>query len=287
MKLTIKDIIDKHKNMPAVIAAHGPSLNFNKKKIIDAHNKNTILRFSVNNWWDYFDRQPDYWILSSTIWTMERIMPKLQETMVPVFFSDDGDFTPKSFIEQNLKSDWLVYDQRHWEGKKCIEILKEFKGHYEKNKNFHFTKFGNNETMWHPPRCFTNSGHSLDGRCCSQNIPPRITIQEELQNLTGTEQHYSTGDSVTIHAISFAILMGCNPIYIAGMDLDYNKGYANPEIKDWKNKSSGPNAFTPVRKNFLNDLLILNKSAERRGIEIINLNKDSWFQEFKVGNFII
>ena len=79
--------------------------------------------------------------------------------------------------------------------------------------------------------------------------------------------------------------MGCNPIYVSGMDLDYNKGYANEDKTDWKHKANSPNAFTPVRGNFHNDLDVLNKSAELRGQEIINLNPDSWYDSFKLGEF--
>ena len=289
MQLKISDVIDKHKDEPCFVACHGPSLNQHKDALISARQEKKILRFSVNNWWDYFESPPDYWVLSSSehAFTIRKVFPILSEAAVPIFFSDDGDFTPKSFIEQNLKSDWLVYDQRHWEGKDCIEILKEFKKHYEENKNFHFTRFGNNEIMWHPPRCFTNSGHALDRRCCAQNIPARLTLQEELQGLTGAAEHYSTGDTVALHTIAFAILMGCNPIYVTGMDLDYSRGYANPEMKDWKDKAAGPNAWQPVHKNLQNDIKILNDSAEKRGIKIINLNKNSWFKELEVGDLAI
>ena len=280
MKLEIKDIIDKHKNTPCVISSHGPSLNLFKEQIKELQHQEKIVRFSVNNWWDYFDTPPDYWILSTTVFTIKRMMDILNKTNTTVFYSDDGDFTSKKFIEQNLKPDWLVYDQRHWEGKNCIEILKSFKGHYEEHKNFHFNRYGNNEIMWHPPRCFTNSGHALDGRCCEENVPPRKTIQEELQELSGFEQHYSTGDTVSFHAISFAILMGCNPIYISGMDLDYNKGYANPDRTDWKSKAAGPNDWSPVRKNLENDMHVLNESAKRRGIDIISLTPDAWYNSF-------
>jgi len=285
MKLKIADIIDKHKNTPCFIACHGPSLNKHKKELISARKQEKILRFSVNNWWDYFDSPPDYWILSSSehAFTIKKVFPILKRTKVPIFYSDDGDFTPKSYIEENLESDWLVYDQRHWEGKDCIEILKQFKNHVQKNKNFNFNRFGNNEIMWQPPRCYSNSGHALDRRCCNQNIPARTPIQEELQKLTGTEQHYSTGDTVALHTIAFAILMGCNPIYVTGMDLDYSKGYANSDKTDWKSKAEGPNAWAPVHKNLQNDIKILNESAKNRGIEIINLNKESWYKEFEIG----
>ena len=285
MQLVLKDIIDKHRDSACFIACHGPSLNKHKKELVSARQRGDILRFSVNNWWDYFESPPDYWVLSSSehAFTIRKVLPILKKTKVPIFYSDDGDFTPKSFIRDNLESDWLVYDQRHWEGKKCIEILSDFKKHYEENNNFNFTKYGNNEIMWHPPRCYSKSGHSLDGRCCKQNTPPRMPVQEELQRLTKTKQHYSTGDTVALHTIAFAILMGCNPIYVTGMDLDYSKGYANPDKTDWKSKAEGPNAWAPIHKNLQNDIKILNESAKNRGIDIINLNKESWYKEFKIG----
>ena len=137
---------------------------------------------------------------------------------MPVFFSDDGDFTPKEYIDSSLASDYLVYDQRHWEGKRCLQILKSFKDYYVENKDFNFKRYGNNSLMWQPPRCFEYAGHDPNERCCEHNVPPRTTIQEKLKEISGFEQHYSTGESVTLHAIAFAIIMGCNPIYISGMD---------------------------------------------------------------------
>ena len=285
MRVELNNILDRHREQPCVISGHGPSLNSSKTRIAELQNNKELLRFSVNNWWDYFDTAPDYWILSSSehAFPMRILFEIINKAGCPIFYSDDGDFTSKELIENQVKGEWLVYDQRHWEGKSCIEILKEFKNHYEENKNFHFTRFGNNETMWHPPRCYTNSGHALDGRCCAQNQPVRTTLQEYLRDLSGVDQHYSTGDTVSMHAIAFAIIMGCNPIYVTGLDLNYNKGYANPDKSDWKSKAQGPNAWAPIRKNLQNDIRILNKSAKSRGIEIINLTEDPWYDGFKTG----
>jgi len=288
MRLKFTDIVDKHKNQACVVACHGPSLNLHKEKIIELQNKNKIIRFSMNNWWDYFDEKPDYWILSNTNYPIKKYMNFLNENKLTVFYSDDGDFTDKKYIERHSNFDWLDYDQRHWEGRDCIEILTEFKNHYKKHKNFKFTRFGNNEIMWHPPRCFHDAGHSSkDRNCCDMNNPSRTTIQEFLQNITNTHQHYSTGDSVALHAISFAIIMGCNPIYVSGMDLNYTKGYANDSIKPAGIGGTGPSAFTPLRENFKNDLQILNKSAESRGIKILNLCPDPWYDCFKCSELVL
>ena len=64
------------------------------------------------------------------------------------------------------------------------------------------------------------------------------TVQEYLKNISNSDQHCSTADTVAIEMLSFAIIMGCNPIYISGMDLDYSKGYSGgrrtPNDRDWE-----------------------------------------------------
>lgn len=288
MQINYSDILGRHQNKPCVVTLHGPTLNLHKKRIVEMQKSSDVVRISVNNWYDYFDTRPDYWILSSSEqgFPIRSLFRIANEHEVPIFYSDEGDFTPKEMIDKQLKSEWLVYDQRHWEGKTCIQILKEFKNYYADNGDFNFLKYGNNSIMWHPPRCFAMSGHSLDGKCCAQNNPPRVTVQETLQRLSHHTEHYSTGDTVAVHAIAFAIMMGCNPIYISGLDLDYRKGYANPDKTDWSQKSQSPNAWTPVRKNLLNDLRILNHSATNMGTKVYTLNPDPWYDAFEIATDI-
>tara|TARA_R100001443_G_scaffold67846_1_gene76576 strand:- start:3207 stop:4295 length:1089 start_codon:yes stop_codon:yes gene_type:complete len=113
--------------------------------------------------------------------------------------------------------------------------------------------------------------------CTKVGDASTLTVQETLQNTSGFDCHYSTGDTVIVHALAFAILMGCNPIYVTGMDLDYRVGYASsqaaPLNNDWQR----------FARNLINDLKILNESAIMRGIEIINLQKDAWYGQIKHG----
>ena len=284
MRIEIEDIIDRHKETPAVIAAHGPTINDVKERLILNQKTKNWKRFSVNNWYNVFDYPPDYWVLSSTYYTIGRLYKMINDHNISVLYSDDGDFTPKEWIDDVVAGEYLAYDQRHWQGNTCLKILNEFKSHYEETGNLNFTKFGNNQTMWQLPRNKGHYGHAVhNDKCCLQNTPNRITIQESLMNLSGHDQHYSTGDTVTLHAIAFAIIMGCNPIYIAGLDLDYEKGHAALKEVEPGARAEGKHSWHDCSANLFNDLQILQDSAVKRGINIVNLKKDAWYGIFKEG----
>ena len=135
---------------------------------------------------------------------------------------------------------------------------------------------------------FAFSGIFNNGRCCVRINKDRLTIQEYLQEISGYDQHYSTGDTVAFHAIAFAIIMGCNPIYVAGMNLDYRKGFAksqaNPEY--FINKGTIGH-WELLQNNIKNDLTILNNSAIIRDIQIINLLNNSWYGVLSEGTQIL
>jgi|3_EtaG_2_1085321.scaffolds.fasta_scaffold27543_2 hypothetical protein len=314
--LDIEDIVDQCTGLPAVIACHGPSLNSVKDKILDLQNQKKLIRFSLNNWFDFFDSEPDYWVLASTVDTIKTYTEIMNKSNVPVFFADTVDKTSYSFIENNLKCDYIGYDQRHFKGHTCTQILQSFYEHNTKEDNHDFAEYGNNIAMWQPPRYKDGAGFALPrqennilvpAECCERiqnreimiqelwkvvtrpadlifadSKNARLTIQEVLQSTCGHEQHYSTGDTVALHAIAFAIIMGCNPIYIAGMDLDYGKGYAeNEDVPVPVN-----NDWSRLAHNLKNDLRILDESARLRGTKIINLNKETWYHEFEKGELL-
>jgi len=285
MKVGFGDILDAHKDVPAVVCCHGPSLNKDKEKIIEAQEKGNIIRFSVNNWYDFFDKPPNYWIISNTEpkYHIFNDYKRMNNCGASVFYSIEGDPTTEEFIEKHLECDYFPYDQRHFKNHDCIKILKSFKEHGQTNKNLNFKEYGNNETMWYPPRVggqYGWAGFDLYGRCCSKKLNP--TIQEFLQKISNCKQHYSTADTVAFHVIAFAIIMGCNPIYISGLDLDYSLGYAE---KDAEINMNHYTMWKENNKNLINDMQILNKSAEKRNINIINLKKDPWYKKFGAGKF--
>ena len=310
MKLNIGDIINKHRGIPCVVALHGPSLNNNIKQIQDKQDDG-YLRISVNEWYDYFTKKPDYWVVSNSEFTIKNsIVPNplwdiiykypknvFNKCGIPLFYNNTADLTSAKFVEDNLNIDYYPYDSRHFQGLKCSQILNEFRSHYEQNKNFNFTKFGNHNFMWKPKsvkgtKCdpvyakFGNGWTKNDSCCHKINIEEK-TIQEQLQLYTGHHQHLGPGVTVGTFAIIFAILMECNPIYVSGMDLDYEKGYANTHPNGQKhqiNRSAIGHWKHVLKDEINNDLTILRDSAALAGIDIINLNKDSWHKIFKIEN---
>ena len=342
MKLNFEDIINKHKGQSALVAGHSPSLSDVKDKIENLQIRGELLRFSVNEWYDFFTQRPDYWVLSNSEYTLkasfsqrDTILSHLEKRAqqegvhyidtgaakgdllwhgrgypedvfnkykIPVLFNDTADLTDYKVIEEKLECDYLGYDARHFKGDSCLQILKNFKEYYQKNKNLDFKYYGNNSFMWKKPDTSKVNRHcakihgqiaggwSRAGNCCHRIDKSRLTIQEYLQKISGHDRHMSPGHTVVIFGIMFAVIMGCNPVYITGMDLDYEAGYADNDnergIHTKKHINPGNlGHWKYVYRNFLlDDMKILKESAELLGIKIINLNKNTWYDVFEFGN---
>ena len=312
MKLEYSDILNKHKNTPCFIALHGPSLtNEIKLRTQELQKEKKLLRISVNNWFDFFDTNPDYWVVSNSEFTIENSMKQsnvwdyydyekncFNKYNVPLFYNTTADLTTEEFINKNLKCDYLPYDTRHFKQHDCIKILNNFKDYYNENKNFNFKFYGNNSQIWQRPNVKglpdwkkklhgrIAGGFDTRAKCCN-NIGT-TTLQEQLQNLSGHSQHMGTGQTVGVTALAFAVLMGCNPIYFTGMDLDCEKGYA--QNKNYNHTKLSINQghighWKHIFKDFLlDDMRIIKQSAELMGIKIINLNSKSWYNTFEFGN---
>lgn len=310
MKLNLEDIINKHKNTPCIVALHGPSLNPFIEQIEQLQQNKDYMRISVNEWYDFFSIKPNYWVVSNTEFTIRNSMvpnhawdeyfqwPKniFNEMNIPLIFNETADLTETKFIEDYLKCDYLPYDAKHFKNRDCKSILKSFRSHYEENKNFNFMMYGNNDEMWKPlslngARCHPSyakfaSAWSRDNKCCHKIDNSRLTIQEQLQLSTGNDRHMGPGVSVAFHALAAAVLMGCNPIYVAGLNLEMEKGYAKTRTnsKQVINQSAMGHWTKVFNSVIKSDLEILRQSAENLGIDVINLNKESWFDTLKIGN---
>ena len=322
MKLSVKDIIGKREGQPVVITLHGPSLQNSRDQISELQREKKLLRISVNEWFDYFSLEPDYWIISngeftieaslfgSQMWYHRKYPPNVfNQFNIPIFYNDGADLSDAHVVEKNLKCDYLPYDTKHFKNHTCREILQNFRKHVEQHSNIDFRGYGNNSQMWQrplledaPEDCDPVHGKignawDITKRCCHKIDHNRKTIQEELQDLPGHEQHVGPGQTVGIFALIFAVLMKCNPIYITGLDLDYSMGYAESDDGQdsfWAAKRIyAPNEgnighWKHVYRNYLtDDMRIIKESAEKLGINIVNLNKNAWYDVFDKGDIQI
>ena len=311
MKLSFDNIIGSHKGTPAVVALHGPSLDLHVEKIEHLQKEDKILRLSVNEWYDHFSEKPDYWVISNSEFTIEssinenglwasRRYPKdvFNKFKVPVLYNRTADFTPQDLIDRHLKCDYLPYDTRHFKGHSCLQILKNFKQHYAKTKNLDYLYYGNNSQMWQKPDIVDMSplmnhlygriggGWDIHEKCCNNRLSP--TPQEILQKISGHQKHMGPAQTVGIIALIFAVLMGCNPIFVGGLDLDCSLGHAkNSNPRTGYNQGHIGHWKKIFRYFLIDDMKILKESAEMMGINIINLNKNSWHDVFSKDNLYL
>lgn len=308
MKLEFDDITDRHKKEPCVVALHGPSLDFHREKIESLQKEKKLIRLSVNEWYDFFSVKPDYWIVSngeftidasingSHIWTQRQYPHDVfNKYDIPLIYNSTADLTSDEVIDSGLRCDYLPYDARHFNGHACMQIIKNFKEHYEKNKNLDFKFYGNNSNMWNQPNVTgfedwmkklhgrIGGGWNIQEKCCHK--AGSITLQEKLQEISKYSQYAGPGHTVGLHAIMLAIIMGCNPIYVSGLDLDCSLGYAEGANDRASYNSGHMGHWKKIFSDFLlDDMRIIKESAEMLGIEIINLNKNSWHNVFLKGN---
>jgi hypothetical protein len=163
----------------------------------------------------------DYWVFANAHWirpwlsrdadAINFINPKMIFVATNAFAFQPVELIKNQINEsfKNIKTDLFYYDQRHFSGSPCA--------------------------------------HGYAG-CCSayKLLGIKHTIQEVTKEFFNTEDLYSAGSTVAIQALSIAILMGCSPIYIIGVDIpllqkDYT--YFNSEEGDFlieKFGSMGP-----------------------------------------------
>lgn len=177
-------LVDREKGRPCLVAGTAPTaLDFPYDRFSGVYITcgDGPLRFR-----DIF--RPDYWVSANNEFPVpEEHLEIINSFKRTVFiFSDSVAYSRRSmdlaFLRDNLKVDWLAYDQRHFGGMPCAD-------------------------------------RSL--KCCEllRQYPGRTTIQEFLQARFSMPGHYSPGSTTALHALAVAILLGCNPIYMQGIEL--------------------------------------------------------------------
>ena len=116
----LKQLDNKHKDKPAIILAHGPSLNTTLNTFKLLNDKDTIT-FGCNDWYKFYENPPKYWVIANNecnMITEKDIINKYQETL-EVIYSDSADTTNRDWIEGNIKAQIYGFDSRHFLSKKC------------------------------------------------------------------------------------------------------------------------------------------------------------------------
>lgn len=238
-------IINIHKNRPAIILGHGPSLNLIKPKLQDLFNKGYVV-MGCNEWFHLYNIPPHYWCMCSNSDTISKHSEIVQQYPGIILYADSVDLTDKKIVN-SITNQYISFDQRHFDGKICTLC-----------KSYGCWKYFN---------------------------PNRLTIQEELQKYTKHNIHYSTGSSVALHMLSLSIIMGCNPIYLIGVHIDYKQGYA--ENKDNLISKVNVNEFDYYKKEIFNDFNIINESAKNINVNIYDFNPESTLKDiFKLKRIV-
>jgi len=232
MKLDFTDIINKAEGKVGICVATGASLKPHLENIIELSNSNEYCVVSVNDFDTMFPKlNTDYRVVANSEFSVRVEHPRFNaRPETPLIFANSVDTTPKDEVSSLLTVDYLPYDQRHQNGEHCT---------------------------W---------GSGIDGRapCCNLIEDKRLTIQEELKKYCKTDLSYSGGDTVALHMLTMAILLGCNPIFISGVDLDYSKGYV-----DGTNANGA--GFIEFLDRIIDHFDIIKKSADNIGVNIYSL----------------
>jgi hypothetical protein len=222
----MKKIINKERGKIGLCVATGHSLKPYLDNVVnlslEQKNKDKYVFLSTNHYDSMFNLNANYRIVANNVLNIESEFRRFNSTpKTMLLYSDSIDITNRNTVKQLMNVDYMGYDQRHFDSKPCPS----------------------------------------PSSCCDHIINGRLTIQEELQKYTGHIKHYGAGSTGALHMVSFSILMGCNPIYVFGVDLNYSKGYVNPNFRN-------PNSFTPYLDDILNDFKIIKESADVIGVNI-------------------
>lgn len=264
-QIQFDDIHNRDKGKTGFVLGLGPSLRNNVNLLKGIHrDKENYKIVSCNNMDIMTDIDFDYWVLAQPAaddspFCIKNAWQRYNNRPQTVFlYTDCLDLTPRPWVAEHLKIEYIGYDQRHWGGEHC---------------------------GW---------GNLPGGRhyCCDGIIPGRLCIQEYFKKVTGMPCHYGAGDTVGVHMVAIAVMAGLNPVYITGIDLDYSQGYVTnnfpgANVRIGMGMSSINNSPTMVAR-IIKDLEIIRDSAARIGVKIYDMDGGGRISEvFEYRPFVI
>lgn len=202
--------------------------------LINRYQNHDHIRLDCNDWYNFCEKEPTYCVIANSVYTIKEKINKMNEYKCMILYSDSVDLTPREWIKKHLKPDYIAYDQRHRNGDAC----------------------------------------PTKRECCKHAIPGRRTIQEHLMDVSGIKAGFYPANLVTSSSLAFALIMGCNPIYLSGIDMDYKIGYSNPQI-------GVPHGHID-QAGALEDLRIIKKYADHMGVRVCTMAENICAAYFKV-----
>ena len=250
-----ENIIGKEKGKTGFVLGLGPSLNKSLPMIKSiGKQKETYAIISCNNMDVMSDINYDYWILAQPAdndspYCVTNLYERINKKGAFFLYTDCLDLTDRNWVAEHIKVDYIGYDQRHFKSEPC---------------------------GW---------GKLPGGRhiCCAGIISGRKCIQEILADVTGHGELYGAGDTVGVHMVALSVILGLNPVYVTGIDLDYSKGYFNNKVNfeqdrmalGMANMNYVPDYIQRVKK----DIGIIRDAAEKIGTKIYSLNETGHLSE--------
>jgi len=201
MELKLENLINKEKSNTCLILGPGETMmDFPFKKF---NGKIIVIGTAALRGKGVF--VPDYWVASNNHFPVpylslhRKIINNFNKTIFLFAESTLHDHLWKKSIntlKKLLKVKWVLYDERHFDFKKCIPEKKCCK-YINKKKDY-------------------------------------STIQELVSKIYKHNSHATLGGSVFEHALAFALIVGFSKVYIQGVDLPTkaNKNLINKKNKD-------------------------------------------------------
>ena len=212
MKITLDEILNIHKGEPCLILGSGGSLNklnfenFTGKIIALG---STILRLKKLEKISYFVSANNHFPIPEIDFHLNFLNNLTKTTWLMSDTAAYNDIWKKNnlFLNEKIKINWLSFDDRHFKNKPCNPVK----------------------------------------ACCDIAVENKnnLTLQEYFFKKMLNTNDFIKPVSVAEFGIMFAILFGCNPIYIAGIDM--------PKENYWGHQSN--KEYFGYRSNFANEFL--------------------------------
>jgi len=105
MKLEFKNVLNRHKGRPALILAHGPSLDKIRHYI---NRRRDWILIGCNRWHMFYDVPPHYWVTATPGYsTVERQIDKINQykDKTTLVYADSVDLVDRDWVASAVKAD--------------------------------------------------------------------------------------------------------------------------------------------------------------------------------------